>query len=175
MNRFFDIPELVFTTSDVNPWIEAYKDYTNRPKPQNIEVSNVKTIYHDGQPVGVKVYFADGTDEKAICEEGDRQDFNLDFGITICLCKKLMGGSHAYNQKMHQIRKEMERRAYASAIVKQAERQAKQERHERKMKEAKRKRDAREREIEIQKEAYLRALRELRAENGVDMEFPDHG
>lgn len=126
-----------------------------------LTISNVKTIYAEGQPIGVKVYFADGTDEKAICEEGDRSNFNLDFGITICLCKKLMGGSKAYNQKMKTIRKEMEDRAYAVALAKEKERQAKQEKHQEKLKAAQKKRDAREREIEIQKEAYLRAMREF--------------
>ena len=144
-------------------------------KPVNTKVSNVKTIYHEGQPVGVKVYFTDGTAEKAICEEGDRPNFSLDFGITICLCKKLMGGSHQYNNAIHKIRKDMEARAYAIALAEEKKREANEAKQKARQEKARKKREAREREIEIQKEAYLRAMREFQSEKLPDMQLPDHG
>ena len=148
---------------------------TPEEKVFNTAVSNVKTIYNEGQPVGVKVYFADGTEEKAICEEGDRPGFNLDFGITICLCKKLLGGSRNYNQKMHKIHKDMEARAYAEALKRAQEKEEKEAKQKARQEEARKRREAREREIEIQKEAYLRAMREFQSEKLPDMQLPDHG
>lgn len=139
------------------------------------DVLDVKIIYDNGTPIGVKMCFSDGTTEKAICEEGDRQNFNLDFGITICLCKKLMGGSKAYNKKIETIRKEMERRAYEKALIKERERQEKEAKQKARQEEARKRREAREREIEIQKEAYLRAMREFNAEGVNQTSLPDHG
>lgn len=141
----------------------------------NPDVYDVKIIYNNGSPIGVKMYFSDGTTEKAICEEGDRQNFNLDFGITICLCKKLMGGSKVYNKKIETIRKEMERRAYEKVLSKERERQEKEAKQKARQEEARKKREAREREIEIQKEAYLRAMREFKAEGANQTSLPDHG
>ena len=146
---------------------------TSEEKVFGTAVSNAKIIYNDGQPVGVKVYFADGTDEKAICEEGDRPNFNLDFGITICLCKKLLGGSGNYNRKMAKIHKDMEAKAYAAVLAEAKKREANEAKQKARQEEARKKREAREREIEIQKEAYLRAMREFqkeRAEAGVTNE-----
>lgn len=147
-----------------------------KPKPVSCPaVTDAKTIYADGQPIGVKVYFADGTEEKAICEEGDRPNFNLDFGITICLCKKLMGGSHNYNSAIHKIRKDMEKRAYEKALEKEREKERNRKTQEVRQKIAKEKRDAREREIEIRKEAYIRAMRELGLDCKSTESLPDHG
>lgn len=124
-----------------------------------------------GGPKGVIVYFADGTKEKAICEDGDIPLFNLDFGITICLCKKLMGGSKAYNSKIADIRDMMVEKTVKKFRDREQKRLEGEARQEVKRAVAEAKHAAREAEIEIQKEAYLRAMREY----SKDASLPDHG
>ena len=65
------------------------------------EVADVE-VYND---CVVKVTFADGTFEKAVCSTGDV--FNIDTGITICVLKKMMGadGHKRYNKMMRRIHK----------------------------------------------------------------------
>lgn len=43
----------------------------------------------------IEVTFADGTKEKSVCREPDT--FSLERAISICISKKIMGGSSAYN------------------------------------------------------------------------------
>ena len=70
------------------------------------EVSEVSLLKDKktGETVGVMTRFADGTRTKAVCDEQDKERFSLDFGLSICLCKRLMGSSKAYNKTMKQLR-----------------------------------------------------------------------
>lgn len=53
------------------------------------EFSDVKIIRNkENSPIGVKISFADGTEQKAICMPDDT--FSLEHGITICLFKKML-------------------------------------------------------------------------------------
>lgn len=107
----------------------------------------------------VIVEFNDGTEEKAVCHKDDV--FNLETGIMICVMKKMMGGSAEYNKYMNLVMKfyeckiEDEKKAAEEAERKERKRQKeiarKQRRKERKIAE----------QIEIQKEAYLQALKEF--------------
>lgn len=111
----------------------------------------------------VEVTFEDKTKEKAVCLKPDV--FDLERAISICLAKKVMGGSSAYNNAVkkglkvyddklkHEIaeKEEKERIEKKRAKLKVY----KQRRKERKVAEEK------ERQIEIQKEAYIRAMKEL--------------
>ena len=111
----------------------------------------------------VEVTFEDKTKEKAVCLEPDT--FDLERAISICLAKKVMGGSSTYNNAVkkglkvyddklkHEIaeKEEKERIEKKRAKLKVY----KQRRKERKVAEEK------ERQIEIQKEAYIRAMKEL--------------
>lgn len=126
-----------------------------------IRVDDVRTVYNDGAPIGVIVTFADGAKEKAICDERDREHFDLDYGITICLCKKILGGSSVYNKLMKKIHKEMERKKQLKAFEDALEEAKKRSEQLERQRAAKRRAAEREREIEIQKEAYLRAMREM--------------
>lgn len=108
----------------------------------------------------VEVTFEDGTKEKSVCKEPDV--FSLEMAISICVSKKLMGGSNIYNNTIKRGMK-----IYNSKKKKEAEDKAEQERIERKrakkkiQKErriAKRAEMEKERQIEIQKEAYVRAM-----------------
>lgn len=53
------------------------------------EFNDVKVIRNkESSPIGVKISFADDTEQKAICMPDDI--FNLEQGITICLFKKML-------------------------------------------------------------------------------------
>ena len=117
----------------------------------------------------VMVTFSDGKVEKAVIDTYDT--FNIEQGIAICIMKKSFSkisndnGSSVYNKLV-----EYGLKAYndilAAETKAEAEKQEKNARAKRKAEKAQRKRarkaaEKREAEIEIQKEAYLRAMREL--------------
>ena len=117
----------------------------------------------------VMVTFSDGKTEKAVLDTYDA--FNIEQGIAICIMKKSFSkisngnGSSVYNKLV-----EYGLKAYndilAAESKAEAEKQEKNARAKRNAEKAKRKKarkaaEKREAEIEIQKEAYLRAMREL--------------
>ena len=108
----------------------------------------------------VEVIFRDKTKEKAVCHEDDV--FSLETAIGICISKKIMGGSSAYNNAVKRgikvyedkLKKEEFNKAEQERIEKRrAKRQAYKERRV-----AKREEIEKEKQIEIQKEAYIRAM-----------------
>lgn len=118
----------------------------------------------------VMVTFSDGKVEKAVIDTYDT--FNIEQGIAICIMKKSFSkisndnGSSVYNKLI-----EYGLKAYndilAAESKAEAEKQEKNARAKRKAEKAQRKRarkatEKREAEIEIQKEAYLRAMREFK-------------
>lgn len=111
----------------------------------------------------VKVTFIDGTYTKAVCSEND--NFDLDVGITICAMKRLLGtnsenATRAYNQFINSVHSIMEKNTLRE-LAKEA-RKAKEKSKKRKaeLKRAARKLKAREEQIDIQKQAILRAQKE---------------
>lgn len=111
----------------------------------------------------VEVIFIDGTKERAVCREPDV--FSLEQAIGICISKKVMGGSSAYNNAVkhgikvyeNKIREEqMEEEEQERIERKRAKRKAYKERRA-----VKRAQEEREKQIEIQKEAYVRAMLEV--------------
>ena len=111
----------------------------------------------------VEVAFADFTKEKAVCIEPDV--FDMERAIATCVAKKAMGGSGAYNKAVRKGLKVWEKR-----LKKQEFDKAEKERIEKKRaklkayKQRRRERkeaEEKERQIEIQKEAYIRAMKEL--------------
>lgn len=116
----------------------------------------------------VIVYFMDETSEKAVLSGDDT--FSLEQGISICITKKLLGrdtpyGSSIYNKLIKYAVKTMKENEQAA--IEFANYLAAKEEKRRKMvakkKARKEKREKKriEQQIEIQKEAYLRAMREL--------------
>lgn len=111
----------------------------------------------------VEVTFEDKTKEKAVCIKPDM--FDLERAISICLAKKVMGGSSAYNNAVKKGLKVYEDKLRHEIIEKEEKERIerkraklkayKQHRKERKIAEEN------ERQIEIQKEAYIRAMKEL--------------
>lgn len=107
----------------------------------------------------VIVEFTDGTSEKAVLHPEDH--FSVEQGISICIAKKLVGGSSIYNKLIDRAVKVMINND-AERTKKQIEEEARKERKKRNdEKKARRKAAKREEYIETQKEAYIRALREV--------------
>lgn len=117
----------------------------------------------------VEVVFADGTSEKATLCESD--NFSLEQGISICLTKKIISmkadgnGSSIYNKlikyalRVYKKNREDEMKDFLETERIEAKRKKLKEKSA--AKRAKRLQAQREEQIEIQKEAYLRAMREL--------------
>lgn len=138
---------------------------------KNSEVVDVNIIVPNKV---VEVNFADGTKEKSVCREPDT--FSLESAISICISKKIMGGSSAYNNAIKhgmKVYEDKQKREAAEKVEqeriekKRAKRLAYKERRAVKRAEEENKRKAREREekIAIQTEAYLRAMDIMRNEN----------
>lgn len=61
----------------------------------------------------VRVWFSDNTSETAVCSPDDV--FSLETGITICVMKKLLGGTKAYNKLIRNALKTMNANVEAKA------------------------------------------------------------
>lgn len=118
----------------------------------------------------VEVTFADGTKEKSVCSELDT--FSLESAISICISKKIMGGSSAYNSAVKrgikvyedkQKREDAEKAEQERIEKKRAKRLAYKKRRSVKRAEEEKQRKAKEREeqIAIQMEAYMRAMKAM--------------
>lgn len=110
----------------------------------------------------VEVEFADGDIQKSVCREPDV--FSMDMAITICICKHLIGGTKVFNDA---VKKGM--KVYEYCLKEKKRQQEERERSERRKakkieRKQRRRAAAREEQIEIQKEAYLRAMREKELE-----------
>ena len=133
------------------------------------EIKNVRVSKNDKTTI-VFVYFSDETFEKAVLHSEDT--YSLEQGISICITKRLLcemgvDGTSVYNKIIHK----------ALKVMKNNEKMAEKTRLEEeklahKIKKIKAKKEARikmlkekekERQIEIQKEAYLRAMRESKS------------
>lgn len=130
------------------------------------DVKDVVINDRDKVPV-VVVEFCDGTSEKAVLSKEDT--FNFEQGISVCITKKLLSmmcpnGSGLYNKIIKRAINVHRNRLYNEATALKNEKEE-AERRERKHKKnekrrAKREKNEREKQIEIHKEAYLRAMRE---------------
>lgn len=97
---------------------------------RGIKLAVTDVIYHNDKVTIVK--FSDGTFTKSVCSDNDC--FDPDIGITVCLCKKMLGGSTQYNNLIRRIHKSQEEKAEekrkaaaekAARRKKEVERQAK--------------------------------------------------
>lgn len=117
----------------------------------------------------VMVTFADGTTEKAVLDDSDT--FSVEQGISICMMKKILSyctngnGNSVYNKLVDYGLKTYERitDSKKKSAKEKDEKVAKAKRDAERVKRKKARRAAKQREydIEIQKEAYLRAMREF--------------
>lgn len=138
------------------------------------DINDVRIYNNDaGKPCAVYLDFVDGTTTSAAVRDNDT--FNIESGITICLAKKLLDmrtngcGSSTYNKLVKYALKRYEANRKYEEMVEQEE--AEDERRYKKLCEKKQRRKERlatkerERQIEIQKEAIIRALREYQSDD----------
>lgn len=138
-------------------YVKHYKD--GYYEAETFAISDIKDVTHYGK--AVLVTFADGTKTKAVLDDVD--EFTLEQGISICITKKLLGkdGDSVYNKLINrafQVKQQNEdaaKKAIADKLEKKRRKEAAADRKARK------KAKKREEQIEIQKEAYVRAMREL--------------
>lgn len=116
----------------------------------------------------VIVEFVDGTKEKAVLHPDD--NFSTEYGIMICITKKLLGGSSSdganiYNKlseyALNVLKKKEKQKAKEAAD--KAERKAAQEK--RAQRKAAKKAAKRDEQIQILKEAYISAMTEMGKNN----------
>lgn len=111
--------------------------------------------------------FADGTTEKTICSENDKYD--LEEAINVAICKKMFGGTSEYNNAVRKAIKQVkainEKKKREEAERKELERR-KAKRVERKLR---RKAAKRQEQIDIQAEAFLKAMQMY--DEQVDVKF----
>lgn len=104
----------------------------------------------------VEVTFMDGDKQKAVCQEPDV--FSLEQAISICLTKHLLGGSGAYNKAVKNGIKVYEEKQRAERMVKAEEERITKRRVKKAAYMRRKAEKKREEQIEIQKEAYVRAM-----------------
>lgn len=139
----------------------GYYMSTSSSKGESRRIKDVNILVPDKV---VEVTFADGTKEKAVCREPDV--FSLETAIAICISKKIMGGSSTYNNAVKRGVKVYEDKFKEAEKAKAEEERIAKKRAKRleykKNKEAKKKAQEREEKIEIHKEAYKRAIEEMK-------------
>lgn len=136
-----------------NPFYMSFsKEFDVITAKNHVKISDVKILSPNKV---VQVIFADGTKEKAVCDKDDT--FSLETGITVCIVKKLLGGTKSYNKTIRNALKTMERNE-----------KSKKEREEEKkriaLKRQKTEEQRRERKVKIQEEAYYRAIKRIESE-----------
>lgn len=105
----------------------------------------------------VEVTFADGTKEKSVCREPDT--FSLESAISICISKKIMGGSSAYNNAIKRGMKVYEDKQKRETTEKAEQERIEKKRAKRLAYKERRAAKKREEQIAIQAEAYVRAMK----------------
>lgn len=113
----------------------------------------------------VKITFIDGTFTKSVCSKNDA--FDLDVGITICLMKRWLGkdGNRLYNNLIRKVHKRMDQKERLAEREKKLRAEMREKEHKMKAKREAKKEKARLEQIEIQKQAYIEALK---AAGGID-------
>lgn len=126
---------------------------------KSVEITDIE-MYNDRV---VKVTFDDGSFTKSVCQENDI--FDLDVGITVCLMKKMLddgkgNGTRIYNdiiRDAHKLINDKENEKIEKQIEKD---KRKKKAHKVMMKKQAKKLKAKEEAIDIQKQAFVRALQE---------------
>ena len=125
-----------------------------RPEKKNDPVCVAKVETYNGKVV--KVTFADGSFEKAVCSDVDT--FSVDVGITICVLKKMLGkdGHKEYNKLMRDVHKLMEKQVIDKVAERDRKAAAMKKAERAKEKAKQRKEKAREDYIDAHVEALMR-------------------
>lgn len=138
-------------------YVKYFKDgfYTHE-KQVMADFKDIKE--YDG---AVVVTFTDGTKTKAVLDYED--DYTLEQGISICITKKLLGeeGSSLYNKLIDRALKVKKKNEDAVKKAEEKKLEQKRRKEAAAARKAQRKLKKREEQIEIQKEAYIRAMKTL--------------
>lgn len=133
------------------------------------------SVVDDNESKVVVVKFSDGESEKAVLSKEDT--FNLEQGISVCITKKLLSmkcpnGSSLYNKIIKRAVNVHKDKLLSemNALKKEKEDAERYERKHKKREQRRIRREniEREKQIEIQKEAYLRAMREYNNGTGTE-------
>lgn len=126
-------------------------------KPTTLPLIDKIDTYNDRV---VKVTFVDGTFTKAVCSENDQ--FDLDVGITVCVIKRMLGrnGSKLYNDIIRDAHKAIEQNNKLKEEQQKLKAEERMRRRKAELKKAAKALKEREEQIEIQKQAILRAMDE---------------
>lgn len=131
---------------------------------KDIRIVDVNPIVPDKV---VEVTFADGTKEKSVCREPDT--FSLESAISICISKKIMGGSSAYNNAIRRGMKVYEKKLEFEKHQKEEQERIEKKRAKRLAYKERRTAKKREEQIAIQTEAYLRAMKAVEDSKNVSV------
>lgn len=164
----FQNAKTILASSDCNDDLLAYAKHRDVLALYYIMpgIKSVSVVNGEASAV-VIIRFCDGTSEKAVVSEGD--SFDLEQGISICITKKLLSmrcpnGSNLYNKivkkALNTYKKQLRDKEKADQEQKEEIDKRKRKREKREQKRINREAKEREKQIEIQKEAYLRAMRE---------------
>lgn len=145
-----DISALYYATATNSQLITTANDLYSR---FYVGIKDVKS-YNDKC---VKVFFEDGTYEKAVLADGDK--FSLETGITICIMKKFFGGTKGYNDVIKQALKIKKKNEEAEAKKKDVEAIIKRQKEKEKRRQAARKERRIREQQKMMEEAYRNALR----------------
>lgn len=131
-------------------------------EPKFVEVVDVNSIVPNKV---IEVTFADGTKEKSVCREPDV--FSLERAISICISKKIMGGSSAYNNAVKRGMKVYEKKLEFEKHQKEEQERIEKKRAKRLAYKERRAAKKREEQIAIQAEAYLRVMKAVEGSKNV--------
>lgn len=135
-------------------------------------VKEIKPIANDKMYIGIKVIFSDDSVEKAICDSEDI--FNYDYGLAICIMKRLFSvmfnndeftGTYYFNKIMDLAFRNNSKTFEEKVKADKEKEKEKRRREKNRLRKEKQKNAKREAAIEIQKEAYVRAMKELKEDN----------
>jgi len=136
----------------------------NYPKvtQDKMKITDVRIIV-PGKVVEVK--FADGLKEKVVCQVPDV--FSLESAISICIAKHASGGHKAYHKAIKDAFKVYDEKLKKEAADATLKEKIKERKAKKIAQKEKRKQKADEHQIKIQKEAYVQAMREINAVDGL--------
>lgn len=112
------------------------------------------------------VFFSDGTKEHANCSDDDT--YSLEYGISVCLLKKLLGGNETYKKIVNTAAKSYRKKQTAEETEKLRKKEEHEARMQAEQEAARRRREAEERrekeetekQIGIMAEAFRRAMQQ---------------
>lgn len=149
-------------TLDCNGWTIAATSYENGYKKKTWVVMPdiVDVLVYNDRVVTVK--FADKTKEKAILHPDDK--FSIEQGISICIAKKLAGGSAIYNKLVEHALKVKQINEIAKAKKQEETARKKEQNRQDNLKRAERNRKKREKEVNNMAAAFKTAIINLMKE-----------